>query len=124
MGLAWGIAAHVIRRAILTPSRGSACKIDPLNVGLLRCSLLSERAVGNADSGDDRPDTRHFIKGKTIKEIARDLKVSRSTVRGYCGRVRHPSNTSETFSPDRSLGDGKNSTRFCRAMGPSLPASN
>jgi hypothetical protein len=27
----------------------------------------------------------HFIKGKTIKEIARDLKVSRNTVRsGWC----------------------------------------
>ena len=38
--------------------------------------------MGNADSGDDRPDWReHFIKGKTIKEIARDLKVSRNTVR-------------------------------------------
>ena len=49
----------VIRRAILTPSAGgSASKIDPLQVGLMRCSLLipSER-WGNADSGDDRPDS-------------------------------------------------------------------
>jgi hypothetical protein len=38
-------------------------------------------ARGNADSGDDRPDSaRAFIKGKTIREIARDL-VSRNTVR-------------------------------------------
>jgi len=26
----------------------------------------------------------HFVKGKTIKEIARDLKVSRNTVRMRC----------------------------------------
>ena len=33
--------------------------------------------------GDDRTEFRreHFLKGKTIKEIARDLKVSRNTVR-------------------------------------------
>jgi len=38
----------------------------------------------------------HFIKGKTIKEIARDLKVSRNTVRRvlrsvsacHCGRMQ------------------------------------
>ena len=52
----------------------------------------------------------HFIKGKTIKEIA---------------RVQHPSSTNETFSPDRSLGDGqKNSTHSWPATRPSLLASS
>jgi predicted transcriptional regulator len=38
----------------------------------------------DAGRGDDCADTaRDFIKGKTIKEIARDLKVSRNTVRSY-----------------------------------------
>jgi FixJ family two-component response regulator len=33
----------------------------------------------------------HFIKGKTIKEIARDLKVSRNTVRNpRSSRLRNP----------------------------------
>jgi transcriptional regulator with XRE-family HTH domain len=67
----------------------------------------------------------HFIKGKTIKEIARDLKVSRNTVR----RVLRSGATSfeydETFSPDRSLGDGlKNSMRSWQATQPSQPASS
>lgn len=35
----------------------------------------------DADSGDDRPDTAGaFRQGKTIKEIARELRVSRNTV--------------------------------------------
>jgi predicted transcriptional regulator len=38
---------------------------------------------GDAGCGDDRPRIRreHLVKGKSIKEIARDLKISRNTVR-------------------------------------------
>ena len=55
----------------------------------------------------------HFIKGKTIKEIARDLKVSGIRSVGCCGRGRHPSSTNETFKPDQSLGDGQKNSRGC-----------
>jgi transposase len=42
----------------------------------------TKQVVGDAGRGDDcRSRREHFIKGKTIKEIARDLKVSRNTVR-------------------------------------------
>ena len=45
-------------------------------------ALIRSRWSGNADRGDDgRIRREHFLKGKTIKEIARDLKVSRNTVR-------------------------------------------
>jgi DNA invertase Pin-like site-specific DNA recombinase len=55
--------------------------LTPLTVGLLCCSLRSKRVVGNADGETiDRIRREHFIKGKTIKEIARDLKISRNTV--------------------------------------------
>jgi hypothetical protein len=39
--------------------------------------------VGTADSGYDRADSAraYFLKSKTIKEIVRDLRVSRNTVR-------------------------------------------
>ena len=37
----------------------------------------------------------HFLKGKTIKKIARDLKVSRNTVR----RVLHPLERVRQFPP-------------------------
>src|SRR5436190_14286878 len=41
------------------------------------------------------------------------------------GHVRHPLSTNETFSPDRSLGDGlKNSMRSWQATQPSQPASS
>jgi hypothetical protein len=44
--------------------------------------LLTKQVVGDADSGDDaRIRREHFIKGKTIKEIARDPEVSRNTLR-------------------------------------------
>ena len=72
----------------------SACNFDPLSRGYRRpkltpcmltdalLALIRSERWGNADSGDDRPDWReHYIKGKTIREIARDLKVSRNMVR-------------------------------------------
>ncbi len=40
----------------------------------------------------------HFIKGKTIKEIARDLKVSRNTVRKVCVQGRHHFDTGASFA--------------------------
>jgi predicted transcriptional regulator len=40
------------------------------------------RVVGDAGCGDDRPDTaRAFIQEEVDQEIARDLKISRNTVR-------------------------------------------
>ena len=67
----------------------------------------------------------HFVKGKTIKEIARDLGVSRNTVR----KVLRSGETSFEYermsSRDRSWGDGRqNSTRCWQATRPSLPASS
>jgi hypothetical protein len=53
----------------------------PFGPDALLASNQSER-WGNADSGDDWPERReHFVKGKTIREIARDLNLFRNTVR-------------------------------------------
>ena len=54
----------------------------------------------------------HFIKGKTIKEIARDLKVSRNTVRKVL-RSGETSFVSVKCSPDRSWDDGRGNSRRC-----------
>jgi transposase len=55
-------------------------------------------AVGDADCGDDRRIRRErLVKGKSIKEIARDLKISRNTVR----KVLRPGETS--FSYEREV---------------------
>jgi hypothetical protein len=44
--------------------------------------LIRSGRWGNADSGDDWPDSaRAFSQGQDVKEIVRDLKVSRNTVR-------------------------------------------
>jgi DNA invertase Pin-like site-specific DNA recombinase len=40
----------------------------------------------------------HLVKGKSIKEIARDLKISRNTVRKILRSGRHRFPTSEKFS--------------------------
>src|SRR5579859_6083421 len=48
----------VFRRANLTHlGGGSASKIDPLNLFLLDCPLFVEAGGGDADCGDDWPDT-------------------------------------------------------------------
>jgi len=48
----------VFRRANLTHlSGGSASKIDPLNLSLMGCLLSQEAGGGDADCGDDWPDT-------------------------------------------------------------------
>ena len=67
----------------------------------------------------------HFLKGKTIREIARDLRVSRNTVR----KVLRSGETSFEYErdvhPGRSSGGGqKSSTSYWLATQPSLPASN
>ena len=50
----------------------------------------------------------HFIKGKTIKEIARDLKVSRNTVRKVLRSGEGPpSSTSGRCSRGQSWDDGQ-----------------
>ena len=70
----------------------------------------------------------HFAKGKTIKEIARDLGVSRNTVRkvSRSGDMRHRSSTSGlSKNRDRSWDDGRLSSTYCwKATRPSLLASS
>jgi len=67
----------------------------------------------------------HFIKGKTIKEIARDLKVSRNTVRKVLSRERPHSSTSVLSSHGRSWDDGQQNSRDCwQGTRPSPLASN
>src|SRR5262245_129427 len=49
------------------------------------CEPIVREVVGDDGQGDDRADTaRALHRGKTIKEIARDLKVARNT------RATHP----------------------------------
>ena len=55
----------------------------------------------------------HFIKGKTIKEIARDLKVSRNTVRKVLRSARPHSSTSVLSSRGRSWDDGRQNSTGC-----------
>jgi hypothetical protein len=56
----------------------SACKIDPLNFGLLAACFGMRWAVGDAliVGTIGRIRREHLVKGKSIQEIARDLKVS------------------------------------------------
>jgi hypothetical protein len=49
---------------------------------------------------------KHFVKGKTIKEIARDLKVSRNTVRKVLRSGEIHSSMSVSSSHGRSWDDG------------------
>ena len=67
----------------LTPlGGGPARKFDPLQTGLCSTRFNSERGIGDAGRGDYRADpAKHLLKGKSIKEIARTLKISRNTVR-------------------------------------------
>ena len=73
----------VFRRASLTPlGWGSACKIDPLTVAV-RLPFW-KRTGGWGMKGVDtiaRIRREFFVRGRTIKEIVRDLHVSRNTVR-------------------------------------------
>jgi len=67
----------------------------------------------------------HFLKGKAIKEIARNLKVSRNTVR----KILRSGETAFTYvakcSHGRSLGHGYRFSMSCwRPMRPSRRASN
>ena len=55
----------------------------------------------------------HFIKGKTIKEIARDLKVSRNTVRKVLRSGETHSSTSVLSSRGRSWDDGQQNSTDC-----------
>ena len=49
----------------------------------------------------------HLVKGKSIKEIARDLKISRNTVRKILRRGRRRFPTSERFSPGHGSAGGR-----------------
>ena len=64
-------------------SGGSASKIDPPNIGLKSCPLCmaSGRAGMLIVETIGRIRREHFVKGKSIKEIVRDLGISRNTVR-------------------------------------------
>lgn len=54
--------------------------------------------MGDVDRGDDRPDqAAPFVQGKSIKEIARDLRVSRNTVRCV------PRSAKTEFSHERAV---------------------
>jgi predicted transcriptional regulator len=67
----------------------------------------------------------HFIKGKTIKEIARDLKISRNTVRKVLSRARPHSSTSVLSSRGRSWEGGQqNSTECWKGTQPKLLANS
>ena len=54
-----------------------------------------------------------FIKGKTIKEIARDLRVSRNTVRKVLRSGEHPSSTIGKSSRDQSWAGGRQISTNC-----------
>ena len=67
----------------------------------------------------------HFIKGKTIKDIARDLKVSRKTVRKVLRSEGPHSSTSVSSSRGRSWDVGQqNLTDCCQRTRPSPLASS
>ncbi|MGY3368194.1 putative transcriptional regulator [Bradyrhizobium sp. GM2.4] len=68
----------------------------------------------------------HFIKGKTIKEIARDLKVSRNTVRKVLRSGETSFEYERVVQPRPKLGhDGQqNSTGCCQGTRASPLASN
>src|ERR1700730_13961350 len=73
---------NVFRRGRLTPLRGD--RRSTLTPFAMSCTGYPERerVSGDAGCGDDRADpARDFVKGKSIKEIVRELKVSRYTVR-------------------------------------------
>jgi AraC-like DNA-binding protein len=67
----------------------------------------------------------HFLKGKTIKEIARDLNVSRNTVRKVLRSGETSFEYEREVQPRPSLGDGQtNSMRCWPATRPSLSANS
>ena len=67
----------------------------------------------------------HFVKGKTIKEIARDLGISRNTVRKVLRSGETSFEYERTSSRGRSWGDGRLiSTNCWKATRPSPPASS
>ena len=55
----------------------------------------------------------HFIKGKTIKEIARDLKVSRNTVRKVRGSGETSFEYERLVQPRPNWGDGHRNLTGC-----------
>jgi predicted transcriptional regulator len=67
----------------------------------------------------------HFIKGKTIREIARDLKVSRNTVRKVLRSGETAFEYQRNVQPRPKLGRWTTvSTICCQAMRPSQPVSS
>src|SRR3984957_8429511 len=73
----------VIRPAILPPKPGDRRpKLTPYRLVCCAACFVMKQVVGMLIVETiARIRREHFIKGKTIKEIARDLKVSRNTVR-------------------------------------------
>jgi hypothetical protein len=67
-----GARKIVIRPAILTPEAGgSACKIGPYRLGCCAACFVTKQVVGMLIVKTiARLRREHFIKGKTIREIA------------------------------------------------------
>jgi hypothetical protein len=55
----------------------------------------------------------HFVQGESIKEIARDLRLSRNTVRKVLGPRRRRFPSSSRWSRARSWEDGKRNSMGC-----------
>ena len=67
----------------------------------------------------------HFIKGKTIKEIARDLKVSRNTVRKVLRSGETSFEYERVVQPRPKLGRWEQSSTNCwQGMRPRLLANS
>ena len=114
----------MFRRANLTPGAGvSASKVDRLNVGVMRCLLLvlSRRWGMLTVETIGRIRREHFLKGKTIKEIARDLRVSRNTIRKVLRLGKTSFDYERSVQPQPKLGRW---TALTTSPSPRPPTSN
>jgi predicted transcriptional regulator len=55
----------------------------------------------------------HYVQGKTIRGIARDLKLSRNTVRKVLRSAETAFSMGDRFSRGRSRGDGQKTSIGC-----------
>ena len=120
-------ANYIAERGFQIECVGSASKIDPLQLwpdalpALIRSGwwgMLAVETIG-------RIRREHFLKGKTIKEIARDLQVSRNTVRKVLRSGETAFEYEREVQPLPKLGplDGRARSSCWRAMRRRRPAS-